>query len=107
MYVLVCYVPHDYLEPVKEALFAAGAGALAGYERCAWQTEGEGQFAPGAGSAPFAGVPGRTHRSREFRLELVCREECARAAVEALLWSHPYEVPAYHLIPVLTLEELP
>ena len=26
-------------------------------------------------------------------------------AVQAMLAAHPYEVPAYHLIPVLTLDE--
>jgi hypothetical protein len=107
MYVLVFYVPEEYLVPVKEALFAAGAGALSGYERCAWQVKGAGQFAPGEGSSPFLGRPGRTVSATEYRVEMVCAEERARAAVEALFSSHPYEVPAYHLIPVRTAEDLP
>jgi len=107
MYVLVFYVPEEYLETVKDALFEAGAGAFEGYSRCAWQVNGEGQFAPEQGSEPFIGRIGETVRASEYRVEIACRRDCARSAVEALLRSHPYEVPAYHLIPVYTAEDFP
>ncbi len=105
MYVLVFYVPEEYLETVKSALFDAGAGAFSGYSRCAWQVGGEGQFAPEEGSKPFIGRIGETVHTAEFRVEIACRSDCVKSTVEALLSSHPYEVPAYHLIPVYTAED--
>ncbi|MPM49577.1 hypothetical protein SDC9_96307 [bioreactor metagenome] len=59
---------------------------------------------PLSGSSPFLGTEGMLEQEEEWRVELVVDEESAALAVQALLDAHPYEVPAYHLIPVLTLE---
>ncbi|MPM97551.1 GTP cyclohydrolase 1 type 2 [bioreactor metagenome] len=104
MYVMVFYVPQSHLEEVKEAVFNAGAGTMGPYDRCCFQTLGTGQWRPLSGSTPFLGQVGTLEQVPEWRLELVVDEEHAAQAVQALLDSHPYEVPAYHLIPVLTLE---
>ena len=36
---LVVFVPREALDPLREALFAAGAGRIGDYERCSWYTE--------------------------------------------------------------------
>lgn len=104
MYVLVTYVPESHLDIVKAALFEAGAGRMAGYDCCSWQVKGEGQFRPLSGSNPFLGSHDVVEYTEEYRLEMVVTEDLAVNAVEALKKAHPYEVPAYHLIPVLTIE---
>jgi len=103
MYVLVWYVPESHLEQVKEAVFAAGGGKIGNYEKCCWQCLGQGQFQPGPESDPYIGRKGAIERLQEYRVELVVDESHAFAAVEALLAEHPYETPAYHLIPVMTM----
>ncbi|MDK2777540.1 MAG: YqfO family protein [Pseudomonadota bacterium] len=95
MYKLVFYVPADHLEPVKQAVFAAGAGQIGDYADCCWQVEGSGQFRPLAGSDPFIGRQGEIERVTEYRVELVCEDDLIRAAVAALKKAHPYEEPAY------------
>ena len=100
MYVLVCYLPESHLESVKEALFAAGAGKMGGYEQCSWQTKGIGQFRPSSTSNPYLGTREELAQIEEWRLELVVNDEDVLSVVEALKRSHPYEVPSYHLIPV-------
>ncbi|MFW6413895.1 MAG: NGG1p interacting factor NIF3 [Verrucomicrobiota bacterium] len=95
MYMLVLYVPEEFLEQVKEAVFAAGAGSVGHYEACCWQTSGRGQFKPGEGSRPFFGKVGETEYVDEYRVEMVCKEEFIDEVVEALKKSHPYETPAY------------
>ena len=72
------------------------------YEQCCWQTEGIGQFRPGAGSRPFLGETGALETVREAKVELVCVGECIEATVAALVATHPYETPAYQYWPVLT-----
>jgi len=103
MYVLVTYVPESHLEVVKQVLFDAGCGKMDGYDSCCWVAKGEGQFRPLKGSNPFLGKEGSVEKVTEYRLEVVVDEIHAALAVEALKEAHPYEVPAYHLINVMTI----
>lgn len=97
-YKLTVYVPDAHLEPVKDALFAAGAGRFDGYDRCCWQVRGTGQFRPLAGSSPFAGTIGIPETIDEWRIELLCAEAQLLNIKDALLAAHPYERPAYEFV---------
>lgn len=88
-------VPATHVEIVKDALFAAGAGRVGAYDRCAWQTSGSGQFRPLPGSNAFIGEIGAVERVEEYRVELVCVAGRLSAALAALVAAHPYETPAY------------
>lgn len=103
MYLLCFYVPESHLEVVKEAVFATGAGRIGDYDSCCWQTRGQGQFRPLAGSNPFLGRQGVVEQVEEWKVELVCADELLEAAVSALLDAHPYEEPAWHAIPIAEL----
>ncbi len=104
MYKLCFYVPEPHLEPVKQAVFNAGAGRQGDYDQCCWQSKGVGQFRPLPGSNPFIGTSGGSLEIvDEYTVEVLCDDECVRAAVAALIDSHPYEEPAYDVIPLHTL----
>jgi hypothetical protein len=105
MYLLVFHVPKTHVETVKDAVFAAGAGQIGNYARCSWQVLGTGQFLPLDGAEPAIGTVGTVETVGEYRVEMVVGEHRITEVVAALLASHPYEVPSYHLIPVLTLEQ--
>ncbi len=105
MYKLGFYVPESHLESVKRALFDAGAGRIGDYDHCCWQTLGEGQYRPLAGSDPFIGEAGEETRLPEYRVELVVADELARPVLAALRQAHPYEEPAWDLVQLTT--ELP
>lgn len=95
MYKLVYFVPHDFLEATKAAVFAAGAGQVGDYQECCWQIKGQGQFRPSPSASPFIGRSGQLETVEEYRVEMVCRDEQIRPAIEALKQAHPYEEPAY------------
>lgn len=95
MYKLVFFVPEPYLEPVKEAVFATGAGKIGDYDCCCFETRGTGQFRPLSGATPFIGRAGALERVAEVRVELVCEDHLIRSAVAALRQAHPYEEPAF------------
>lgn len=95
MYKIVFFVPDSHLEVVKSAVFAAGAGRIGNYEHCCWQLAGQGQFRPLAGSQAFIGNLGELTKVMEYRVEMVCADECIQAAVAALRAAHPYEEPAF------------
>jgi len=97
---LVVFVPPEALEAVREAIFAAGAGRIGGYERCSWYTEGVGTFLGGAGTNPALGERGVEERVAELRLETVFPEERQEELVAALRAAHPYEEPAFDVYPL-------
>jgi len=99
----VCfYVPMTHADPVKEAIFAAGAGRMGNYDKCAWQTLGTGQFRPLEGSQAFIGEVGTVEQVEEAKVETVCSAECLAAVIAALIAAHPYETPAFDYWPVST-----
>lgn len=98
MYKICFFVPEAQAEAVKEAMFAVGAGKIGDYDSCCWQTAGQGQFRPLAGSEPFIGQQGEVERVSEYKVEMVCASELVGAAVDALRRAHPYEEPAFDII---------
>ncbi len=102
MHVLVFYVPKTHLQQVKDAVFASGAGTLGNYSHCSWEVKGEGQFLPMNGADPVIGSVGNLEKVEEYRVEMVVQDELLTSVVQALKHSHPYETPAYHLIPVVS-----
>lgn len=95
---LVVYVPDTHVEEVKDAMFAAGAGRIGNYDRCCWQTIGQGQFRPLPGSQPAIGSQLETEVLDEWKIEMVCEADYLQAAIEAMKQAHPYETPAYLVI---------
>lgn len=104
-YKIIFYVPQEQAEGVKEALFAAGAGGYELYDKCAWQTEGIGQFRPKEGSSPFIGSAGEVERVLELRVEMLCSPDRIRPVLETLLEAHPYEEPAYEVMEIRQLTD--
>ena len=102
MYKLCFYVPESHLEPVKQAIFAAGGGRIGDYDHCCWQVPGQGQFRPLAGSHPFLGREGALEQVAEYRVELVCDRQHLAGVVAALRAAHPYEEPAFDVVRLVT-----
>ena len=105
-YKLCVYVPETHTEQVKQALFAAGAGRIGNYECCSFQLRGQGQFRPLDGSAPFIGKQGEIETVVEDRVEMICDADHLKAAVAALRKAHPYEEPAFDILPLVDIESL-
>lgn len=106
MYKLCFFVPDSHVEAVKQTVFAAGAGRIGDYDSCSWQTRGQGQFRPTDGANPFLGEVGNLERVEEWKVELVCADECIREALAALKQAHPYEEVAFDVWRLLDENEL-
>ena len=98
MFKLCFYVPESDLASVKEAVFSAGAGRIGDYDQCCWQTLGDGQFRPLAGSSPHIGEPNTLSVVPEYKVELVCEAKLINVVIEALKSAHPYEEPAFDVV---------
>ncbi|MDO4191482.1 MAG: Nif3-like dinuclear metal center hexameric protein, partial [Bacteroidales bacterium] len=53
LYKLVTYVPQDYENKVKEALFKSGAGEIGNYSSCSYNIVGMGTFMANKNAHPF------------------------------------------------------
>lgn len=98
MYKISVYIPSDYLEQVKLAMFAQGGGRLGNYDHCAWQVVGQGQFRPLAQSNPFMGQKESVTTVEEYLVEMICAEQHIKSVIQALKQSHPYEEPAFMVV---------
>lgn len=97
---LVTFVPVKQSETVKNALFQAGAGHIGQYDRCSYSVSGTGTFRGDENSRPFCGKPGEWHSEPEERIEVVLPAYLKSRTIAALLQTHPYEEPAFDLIPL-------
>lgn len=70
------YVPEQYLEATKLAIFEAGAGAYKNYDQCAFVTKGMGQFRPLENSNSFIGKVGTVEQVEEYKVETLVKQEC-------------------------------
>lgn len=98
---LVVFVPEVDRSALLDALAAAGAGALGNYDRCAWWSAGTGTFRPQAGATPAVGSVGEVEEVAESRLEMVVPRHRREAVLSALRAAHPYEEPAFDLLPMV------
>ncbi len=88
---IVVFVPSSHSGGVMQAMAAAGAGVIGGYESCSFTTEGTGSFLPGPGSKPHIGVAGRLERVNEIRLEMECQGWKLPGVLRAMKSAHPYD----------------
>lgn len=92
---LVTYIPEAYLDKVREAVFAAGAGVTGKYDQCGFTTHGTGSFRGNEESDPFVGEKGKLHFEKEVRFETVMYAHLKDHVIDAMIKVHPYEEVAY------------
>lgn len=100
---LVGFVPDGDLAKVSDAVFAAGAGAIGGYEQCSYRFAGTGTFFGTSATNPVVGQKGRREEVSEWRFEVVVPESKVPAVVAALRAAHSYEEPAFDIYPLKPL----
>lgn len=100
MYKLVVFVPLDYAESVREAIGNADAGHIGNYSHCTFESRGQGTFKPLKGTSPFLGKRGELERVNEVKLETIIPQANLAEVLSVMVKSHPYEEPAYDLIPL-------
>jgi len=94
---IVTFVPLEYEEKVKQALFNAGAGVIGNYDNTSFSCEGIGSFKGNEETNPFVGESGKIHYEKEKRIETIFPDYLTNKIINALLHAHPYEEPAYDI----------
>ncbi len=94
---LVTFVPVQYLEEVRKAVFDVGAGAIGNYDQCSFNVEGEGTFRGNEKTHAFVGEVGQLHKEKEVRIETIFPAYLKGKILAALKKAHPYEEVAYDI----------
>ncbi len=97
---LVTFIPPDHVDRLRDALAATGAGVIGTYTQCSFHTPGTGTFQPDTSAMPFSGTKSVLNKEAELRFEILVNSGGLNQAVAALHAVHPYEAPAYDLIPL-------
>lgn len=104
---LAVFVPVTDVETVRQALVKIGVGESvtdgphsAFYSEVFFQSQGEGMFRPLSGANPALGEVGTLTKVREAKLESILPVKLVERAIRALKKVHPYEEPAYDIIPL-------
>jgi dinuclear metal center YbgI/SA1388 family protein len=98
---LVTFVPAENVESLAEALGDAGAGVIGDYARCSFRTPGTGTFLGGESTSPAVGRKQTLEHVAEIRLEMLVPFRSLESCLAALREKHPYEEPAFDLVPLL------
>lgn len=104
--VIVVFAPLSHADAIRQSLAEGGAGNLGEYTACSFSAAGEGRFQPTENANPHIGTAGVGEVVDEVRIEVLCRKDHARAALQKMLEAHPYEEPAYHCYQAILLEDL-
>jgi dinuclear metal center YbgI/SA1388 family protein len=98
---LVVFVPMASADNVLQAIFESGGGVIGEYSCCSFSGPGEGTFKGSESTHPVIGKPGFLERVEERRLEVVMPAAAWPKAVAAMRKAHPYEEPAFDVIPTV------
>jgi len=93
--VLAVTVPVEHAPALREALAAAGAGAVGAYTRASFSASGTGRFQPGSSANPVIGSRGQLAEVAEERIEVVIGPGRRAGVLAAMHAAHPYEQIAF------------
>lgn len=97
---LVIFTPIEQAEAMRQALSAAGAGNIGNYSQASYTMAGQGRFLPNVNAHPAIGQAGQLETTQESRVEVLVPHYLLPQVLKAMLAAHPYEEPAYDVIPL-------
>ena len=95
---LFTFVPVEFAENVRSAIFNAGGGHISNYSECSFNTAGQGTFKPGEGTNPFTGKRGIRHTEDEIKMEMIFPAWQEKTILASIIDAHPYEEVAYDIV---------
>lgn len=97
---VVTFAPKEYVDTITSAFSEAGAGKIGNYSDCSFRAIGEGTFKGTFDSNPFIGKKGELTVVEEVKIEMIFPKWKFHDILIALKSSHPYEEPAFDIIPL-------
>jgi len=93
--------PVTCADKIRKVLGEAGAGVQGNYQYCSFSSRGVGRFLPTAGAQPAIGQIGKLEEVEEEMIQTICHKDLVKQVIKKMKAAHPYEEPAYDIIPRL------
>lgn len=97
---LAVYVPIEDSKKMRQALADTGAGTQGNYRDTSYSLVGTGRFTPNAQADPAIGRSEQEEKVQEARIEVIFPETIQEKVLQAMFAAHPYEEPAYDILPL-------
>ncbi len=94
---LVTYTIPENAEKVRNAMFAAGAGSIANYDNCSFNSHGFSTYCGNENSNPSVGKKGEVTQTNEIKIEVIFEKHLQQNVLKALFDNHVYEEVAYEI----------
>ena len=95
---LYTYIPNEYAESLRQALYNSGAGQIGNYNQCSFTVLGTSTFTGNEHSNPVIGKPLIPTKKTEVKIEIVYPTYLQSSVIKTLKANHPYEEVAYEII---------
>lgn len=97
---LEIFIPQAHAMQLADALSKIGVDVIGKYDHCVALTPVRGFFRPMEGADPFEGKVGEVNEVAEYKLEVNCKRELVKDALQVINRVHPYEEPLINVIPL-------
>ena len=94
------FTPQEYALKIRDALAEIGVGVIGNYDHCVAIYPVQGYFRPLPGANPFDDEIGKIKETVEYKLEVNCKRELVKEAIQVIKSVHPYEEPLINVIPL-------
>ena len=95
------FIPEEYIEMLRNELNKIGACKTGEYDHCLSYSSVKGYWRPLKGDAPFSGEIGQICEGQGWKIEIKCKRDLVKDALEVINEIHPYETPMIYIIPIL------
>ena len=95
------FIPEQYIETLRDELHKVNVGRIGNYDHCLSITNVRGYWRPLAGAAPYQGEIGKISEGTECKVEVNCKQEYVKEALQVIRHIHPYDEPLINIIPLV------
>ncbi len=92
------FIPEDFTDKLIDELSKVSVGRIGNYDHCAAVSSVRGTWRPLPGANPYEGEIGAISQAAEHKVEVNCRKENVRAALQVIHSIHPYDQPVVNVI---------
>ncbi len=99
-YKIEVFIPDELVFTLRDELAKVNVGVIGNYDHCIAFSLVRGSWRPLEGSHPYNGTIGQISEGTEAKVEVNCKKENVRDALQVIRRVHPYDEPLINIIPL-------